>query len=372
MHLEFTKSESLSIGIELELQLINLDTLNLSQDAEELLRRLAKIEFPGKVKPEITQSMIEINSTIHKNPDSLVQELNYIKNAITKEARKINLGVCGGGTHPFQKWNERKIFPSKEFQGVLQVYGYLTKMFTVFGQHIHIGCSSGNEAIRLCHFYARYIPHFIALSASSPFYQGMDSDFNSCRLNVISAFPTSGTIPPLLNWKEFEEFYSKITRFELIENIRDLFWDIRPKPEFGTVEIRICDTPLQTNKPVELAAYAQALGKYSIDTKLKIPLDDLYLVYKYNKFQAAKFGFDGIIIDPISKNKIKISDDIINTIETIKPYIENLNLDIYLRAIQNYAISGSNDAKLLRAFYSSLNSLPELVSKQVDLWETTN
>lgn len=371
MHLKYLRSESLSIGIELELQLINTNTQNLSQDAEELLRRVSKIDVPGDVKPEVTQSMIEINSTIHRNPDTLLHEINDISMAIIKEARKIDLGVAGGGTHPFQKWIDRKIFPSDRFEHLFQMYGYLTKIFTVFGQHIHIGCTSGDEAIKLCHSYARYTPHFIALSASSPYYQEMDSNFDSCRLNIIASFPTSGVMPKVQNWKEFEQYYNKLMKYNIIDSIKDLYWDIRPKPEFGTVELRMCDTPLQTIKAIELAAYAQSLGSYFINTKYVDSLDDLYMVYSYNKFQAAKYGLDGIIIDPVSKDKIKISDDILKTLEIISPYVEGLNLNKYLSAISGYASSGISDAKILRELYASLKSFPELVSAQVGLWENS-
>jgi len=106
--------------------------------------------------------------------------------------RVLNLQrIAGGGSHPLHKWSERRIYPTERFKHLLEVYGYLTKQFTVFGQHVHIGCPDGDAAIYLTHMLSRYIPHFIALSASSPFQQGADTGFQSSRLNTVSAFPLS-------------------------------------------------------------------------------------------------------------------------------------------------------------------------------------
>src|SRR6185503_11004139 len=113
-------------------------------------------------------------------------------------------------------------------------------------------CQSGDEAIRLCHAFTRFVPHFVALSASSPFYQQIDTDFESSRSNIITLLANSGTIPEIADWDEFQIYYDRLIQFGIIEGIKDLHWDIRPKPEFGTLEIRICDTPLTIHKAVAL------------------------------------------------------------------------------------------------------------------------
>lgn len=369
MELAFKNSAELSVGVELELQLINLKTFNLSQQAEELLQRLSHIDIPGNIKPEITRSMIEINSSVHTNFGSLLEELTTIRTVMTDIANKMQVGISGGGTHPFQKWTDRKIFPTKRFENLVVMYGYLTKLFTVFGQHIHIGCKSGDDAIKLCHGFARYIPHFIAISASSPYYQEIDSDFDCSRLNVVSAFPTSGTIPKVHSWQEFTTYYNKIMDMQIIGSMKDLYWDIRPKAEFGTVELRICDTPLQIAKSIELAAYAQALAKYLLDQPFPEDLDELYLVYSYNKFQAAKFGFAGEIIDADSKQKYFLQEDILQTLEKLQPYTKDLNIQHYLKSIKKSVSNSNNDAQLLRQIYAESNDFAKLVQKQTELWQ---
>lgn len=183
------------MGVELELQLVDLASCDLTSSCPDLLHILGKSEFPGNVVPEITDCMIEISTGVHTEYQELLDQLQRMGLALINGADKLNIGICGGGTHPFQKWDERRIYPKSRFKAVSQLYGYLAKQFTVFGQHIHIGCRSGDETLYMLHSLNRFIPHFIALSASSPFFQGADTQFGSSRLNSVFAFPLSGRAP---------------------------------------------------------------------------------------------------------------------------------------------------------------------------------
>src|SRR6185503_1494387 len=177
MPLEFSSSEPLSLGVELELMVLNTHDYNLVRGAPDLLARLEKVDLDGEVKPEITESMIEVNSSVNATYAELLAELVHVRDAIVVAAQRLNVAVAGGGSHPFHKWKERRIFPTERFQRVSSLYGYLAKQFTVFGQHIHVGVANGDDAVYLTHGLSRYIPHFIAMSASSPFSQGEDTSF---------------------------------------------------------------------------------------------------------------------------------------------------------------------------------------------------
>ena len=162
--LTFKSSTALSLGIELELQLVRPHDLDLARDAADLLARLEKRKPAGAVKPEITESMIELNSGVHQEVEGLLAELETTRGIVCEEAAKLNVRVCGGGSHPFHSWSDRRIFPTERFRFVTERYGYLAKQFTVFGQHIHVGCASGDDAVYLTHMLTRYVPHFIALT----------------------------------------------------------------------------------------------------------------------------------------------------------------------------------------------------------------
>ena len=131
--LEFTQSKPLTFGVELEIQLVNTRDFNLAPDADDLLRRAAKDEGTGELKPEITQSMIEINTSVHERYEALLAELRATRDNLAAHARQMNVAIAGGGTHPFQKWRDRKIYPTERFLDVSEKYGFLAKQFTVFG-----------------------------------------------------------------------------------------------------------------------------------------------------------------------------------------------------------------------------------------------
>ena len=182
-----------------------------------------------------------------------------------------------------------------------ELYGYLAKQFTVFGQHIHIGVESGDDAVYLTHQLAPYIPHFIALSASSPFSQGEDTSFETSRLHAVSSFPLSGQLPSREHWAEFNTYFDAMQGYGIVGSMKDFYWDIRPKPEYGTVEIRICDTPLTVDVAAQLAAYAQTLSADLLRNRRTTPVEPMYRVYGYNRFQACRFGFEGELVNPFSR-----------------------------------------------------------------------
>lgn len=365
--LPFKSNEKSTIGVELELQLINLHNFNLSMEAEDFLRRLSMQSFVGEVKPEITQAMIEINSSIHFTYDTLLLELRTIRDIIADEAYKTHIGVCGGGAHPFQKWQEQRIFKTERFSNASEQFGFLAKQFTVFGQHIHIACANGDDALYLCHAMARYLPHFIALAAASPFNQGVDTAFDCSRLTIISAFPLSGTPPWLLTWEDFEEYYVRMLNLGIITSMKDFYWDIRPKPEFGTVELRICDTPLTVEKAAELAAFAQLLAHWLLDER--IPLSrEIYLTYLINRFRASRYGLDAVLIDPINNKHVSLSEEIDQLCSNLMRYTNVFCNNEALINIQNAAKKHQNGAVWIRKMYSNYQSLNDTVRAQVELW----
>ncbi|MBK9218146.1 MAG: glutamate--cysteine ligase [Uliginosibacterium sp.] len=365
--LEFTHSASLSLGVELELQIVSRLDGDLTSGAAELLALIERRPHPGDFKPEVTDSMIEVSTSIHTHCQTLHAELQGARAALLGAADKLNLLICGGGAHPFQHWAKQKIFDKPRFHEVSELYGYLAKQFTVFGQHIHVGCNSGDEALFLLHALSRYIPHLIALSAASPYYQGVDTAFETSRLTAISAFPLSGRAPLVTSWEAFNTYFAEMQTTGVVQSMKDFYWDIRPKPEFGTVEIRIFDTPLTLHQAAALAAYVQTLSRYLLAER-PFPIDEtLYAVYTFNRFQAARFGFEGGLIDPVSRQKRLLRDDFIETLARIAPHASALDTALFLESLKGIAESG-NDARWMRETYARSQSLPDLVWRQAQRW----
>lgn len=361
----FKTSDPLTLGVELELQLVSLSDFDLVDASPDMLELLGRKRFPGNVVPEITESMIEISTDVQRSHEGLLGQLHEIRDALVAAGDRLNVGVCGGGTHPFQLWSERRIFSKPRFKEVSQLYGYLAKQFTIFGQHIHVGCATGDDALFLLHSLNRYVPHFIALAASSPFVQRGDTLFNSARLNSVFAFPLSGRAPFTLSWREFESgFFERMSRTGIVKSMKDFYWDIRPKPEYGTIELRVCDTPLTVDRAAALAGYLQCLCSLLLQRSEEPPAEDDYLVYNYNRFQACRFGLDGTIVHPRSYETISVREDVLATVRRLQSHAHALGAQKALEHIERTTHEGS-DASYLRRQFESRGSAEGMVEAAI-------
>jgi carboxylate-amine ligase len=359
--LEFTASEPLTVGIELELQLVRPHDLDLARGAGDLLARLERRKLPGAVKPEITESMIELNSSVHARCSSLLQELQVMRDALVEAAGALNLRISGGGSHPFHNWADRRIFPTERFQAVLERYSYLAKQFTVFGQHIHIGCRNGDDAIYLAHMLTRHVPHFIVLSAASPFYQGEDTSFQSSRLTAVSAFPLAGHIPFVHDWAELVDYFCRMRDFGIVKSMKDFYWDIRPKPEYGTIEIRVFDTPLTVERAAALSGFVQALASWFLHEQPFVPQEDDYMVYTYNRFQACRFGLEAVYVEPSTGEHMPLREHIAATLRRIAPHAQAVGAAASVDMLRMSAELAVNDARWLRDVQGQQRLLAEVV-----------
>jgi carboxylate-amine ligase len=362
----FGRSAALSLGVELELQLVNTHNYDLAPYAQDMLRLMAGRKLPGSVVPEMTSSMIEISTGVCTSTAQVLDELTQLRDALVACADKLNIAVVGGGTHAFQQWHERRIYDKPRFRELSELYGYLSKQFTIFGQHVHVGCPDANTALVTLHRMSRYIPHFIALSASSPYVQGQDTAFDSARLNSVFAFPLSGRAPFALTWDAFEAYFDKMTRTGVVKSMKDFYWDIRPKPEFGTIEIRVFDTPLTVERATALAAYVQSLAAWCMTDEPFMPDEDDYLVYTYNRFQACRFGLDAVYVEPGTGQHLPLREHIRQTMDQIAPHAARLGAEPGLALLREEVEQDRNDARWLRERQAQERLLAEVIRQAAE------
>lgn len=364
----FADSRSLSLGVELELQIVNHHDYDLSPSAKDLLRLMSKRKVPGNVTPEITESMIELCTGVCDGYADVVAQLTQTRDALVECAARLNVGLCGGGTHPFQDWSQRRIYDKPRFQEISTLYGYLSKQFTVFGQHVHVGCPGPDQALVLLHGLSRFIPHLIALSASSPFIQGTDTGFDSARLNSVFAFPLSGRAPFVSRWEDFLVYFEKMARTGVIKTMKDFYWDIRPKPEYGTIEVRVLDTPLTIEKSAALAGLIQCLARrLRVERPYELAEDD-YLPYTFNRFQACRFGLEGTFVDPTTGEHRRLRDEIETMLQALEIHAMELKAEGALAFIRAELAGDGNDAMWLRQLHQREHLLPEVVRQQCRRW----
>lgn len=368
--LDFKASTPLTLGVELELQLVNRRDFNLTRASSDLLARLKRSRHGFDIKPEITESMIEIATGVHRDVDSMLAELQAIRELLLSHADSMNIAICGGGAHPFQHWDDQRIFNANRYRLVSELYGYLAKQFTVYGQHIHIGCPNGDAAISVANYLGPYLPDFIALSASSPYYQGVDTAFQSSRLTSVNAFPLSGRMPGFGDWAAFAHYFEEMRALGIVASMKDFYWDLRPKPEFGTVEIRVCDSPLELETAVLLAAYAQALAAECLESLPALCAEHPLAanVHSYNRFQACRFGLSGQVVSPATQAIEKLGDRIAVTLARIRPYAQAHGNAGAIDALLRRVVHGQEDADVMRATYQNTADLSEVVRHSALLW----
>lgn len=364
----FGHSKPLTIGVELELQIVGQHDYDLMPAADDLLRALQGTKLPGSVVPEITSSMIELSTGVCTGHADALAQLGEIRDALVAAADKLGVALSGGGTHPFQDWSQRRIYDKPRFKQISELYGYLSKQFTIFGQHVHVGCPGADEALVLLHGMSRFIPHLIALAASSPFVQGTDTAFHSARLNSVFAFPLSGRAPFVTTWADFGVFFDKMARTGVVKSMKDFYWDIRPKPEYGTIEVRVLDTPLTIEKAAALAGLIQCLARWLTVDRPFEPAEDDYLPYTFNRFQACRFGLDGLFVDPRTGEHRVLRDDLAATLAQLERHAEVLKAEGALRLLRAELAGSGNDASWIRATHAREGLLAEVVRQQTLRW----
>ncbi|VXB33801.1 putative glutamate--cysteine ligase 2 [Burkholderia sp. 8Y] len=364
----FASSEPFTIGVELEVQVVNTHDYNLTKATTELLNRVREERFAGAINPETTEGMIELSTGICTNFDQARSELQVLRDTLVRAGDFLNVGVCGGGTNFFQNWYDQRSDGRERSEYLMALYGALYQQFTIFGQHVHVGCPDPDSALVLLHSLSRYVPHFIALAASSPFVQGSDTQFQCARLNSVAPFPLSGQAPFVTKWSDFEEYFDRMTHTGLVKSLKDFYWDIRPSPGYGTIEVRVMDTPLRVEWAAAIAAYIQSLARYVLtDSPLHLSERD-YDVYRANRFMACRFGLDGTCVNPETGDRRPIREDILATLDAVAPHAHALGAEEGLDAIRRTVTDGLSDAMWLRRVYGAHDSLHEVVRQQCRVW----
>jgi len=364
----FAKSPDLSLVIELELQIVSVDDRDLAPMAADVLHAMRHEHIPGTLTAATTRSMIELSTGFCEDHAEALTRLRAIRDALVRRAAGLDLRLCGGGTHPFQDWIQQRIHDTCRFSHLHELYAQLAKQFTIFGQHVHVGCPGPDESLELLHGLSRFMPHLIALSASSPFSQGTDTAFDSSRLNAVFGFPLSGRAPFVLHWEDYERYFGKMSRTGVVRSMNDFKWDVRPNPEFGTVEVRALDTPLTVEKAAALAGYIQCLARWLRRERPFVLREDDYLLYTFNRFEACRFGLDANYIDPGTGERHTLREQILHSINLLESHAMELGAEDALALLRDTVLRTGNDASWVRAAFDRCADLPDVVDELSLMW----
>jgi carboxylate-amine ligase len=324
----FTGSPRTSLGIEWELELIDPETRELASAASDILAELAEPygdEHP-KAKHELLESTVEIITGVCLTVPEAKADLAATLAEVVGAAERRGLGVMCSGTHPITDWATQQISPNPRYAKLVEEMQWLARRLQIFGVHVHVGVRSPDKAIPIVNALTAYVPHFLALSASSPYWKGSDTGLASARSKVFEGLPTAGLPYQLSGWNQFEELMGTLVSSGTIESIREVWWDIRPHPGFGTVELRICDGLPTLQEVGAVAALAQCLVDQlntQLDKGYGLPEPKSWLV-RENKWRAARYGLAAdLIVDEFGTTR-PLRDAISELVEDLRPLAHRL------------------------------------------------
>src|SRR5262245_4214682 len=321
----FKPNHEYTLGVELELQLVDPKSGGLANSIHHILERVPE-NWAGFIKPEFMQSYCEINTgicrTVKEVEDDLTQKLHWA----SELASHLALRFVWAGTHPFSRWDHQKITPGERYEWLLQQMQDVARRLLIFGLHVHVGVDSGDKAVHMCDRLLRHIPTLLALSANSPLWCGRDTGMASYRSKIIEALPTAGLPQPMRNWSESVWLIAHLIKTKFISSIREIWWDVRPHAGFGTVEMRVMDMPLNMRHTLGLVALTQALVasiSEQIDRGAYL-YDSHPMIAKQNRWQASRFGLDGQFVDFDTMQAMPARKIATRLIELVSPQAQRL------------------------------------------------
>jgi carboxylate-amine ligase len=325
----WTPSRGPTLGIEWELQLIDRRSRMLRQDAREVLAALPGLSESGehpKMKYELMQSAVEvvtgICSTVAEAKEDLAATISQLQR-ITGERGTM---LACAGTHPVSDWRDAKMAPIQRYAELLENLQWLARRIQTFGVHVHVGIRDRSKAMPIVNALAGYLPHFLALTASSPFWSGHDTGLASSRSVIFGGLPTSGPPQLLAEWSDFENYMDTLLRAGTIRSIKEVWWDIRPHPDFGTVEVRMFDGLPTLREIGMVAALSQSLV-HLLDTQLdrgyRLPCPAAWIV-RDNKWRATRYGLDAMVITDDYGSTAPLRDQLYELVRELEPVAERL------------------------------------------------
>lgn len=335
-----------SLGVEWELQVVDLHSRELVPESGQLL---ADITPPGhtehpKAKPELLACTVEVITGICESVAEVRADLSETVQRVSDAAARHELGILCAGTHPISNWAGQQITPNPRYQQLVDELQWLARRFQIFGVHIHVGVRSRDKAIPIVNALTAYIPHFLAISASSPYWIGHDTGLASARSKVFEALPRAGLPYQLSGWDQFESYMETLVSTQAIKSVREVWWDVRPHPDFGTVELRICDGLPTIDEITVVTAMAQCLVE-TLDQEMdggNVPFSPHAWVVRENKWRAARFGLDADIIVGKNHRVVPVRESLMELEANLMPIARTLGCAEELAGIDRILAIGAS------------------------------
>lgn len=348
--------EDLTIGIEEEYQIIDPETRELTSYIQEFLEQ-GHIVLKDQVKPEFMQSQIEVGSYVCRNIKEARREVVRLRSMVAELAHKHNRKIVAAGTHPFSRWLDQDIFEHPRYYGLLNDMKYLARRLLIFGMHIHIGIPDKDLRIDVMNQVRYFLPHLLALSTSSPFWNGRDTGLKSYRSVVFEDLPRTG-IPSYFNsHDDYDRYVQTLMKTKCIAEPTKIWWDVRPHPKFPTLEFRVFDCTTRIDDVIAIAALVQALVAKLVQLRKNNITWRLYRreLIAENKWHAVRDGIEGELIDFGKEESIPLRLLMSELIEMVQDVSEQLGTQEELAHIHTILNRGTSAERQLTKYRETGN-----------------
>lgn len=350
--LVFRGSSRATLGVEWELQILDRASLDLSDKVLPVLDALPGIPW---VKPEFIQSCVEIASKVCADIEELKSHLEGVLTELKRTCGALNLCLCGAGTHPFCR-RLGLITPLPRYLRQKAQYRYLARSQITFATHVHLGVPDAETALTLMRELKAYLPVLIALSANSPFWRGFATGFACYRQRILASGRSYGIPPSFSSWEQFCQFFAVMTKAKVFETVRDIHWDLRPRPDLGTLEVRVMDAQSCLGDILAIAAFIQALAGYflAIPPRFRpaiLPRPLPWWLERENYFQASRLGTTAPYID--DRGEVYPLSRIIEALFEVLLAEAEASQKLYLRHLEQRLVKGLGWQRQLRVFHAT-------------------
>jgi len=294
MEVNFGRSAPFSIGVEEEFQLLSPESYELVSRFDEV----AEAAGDERVKPELLQSVLEVATTVGRDVGEAIDEARELRARLRDAAAEGGTLIASAGTHPFSRYEHQDVTDAPRYTGLIEKMQWVAERELIFGLHVHVGVRSGDEAISVSNALRTWLPELLALSANSPFWHGRDTGLASTRSKVFDSFPRSGLPPAFSSFDEFELLVERAVKTKFFSDYTYIWWDLRPHPRLGTIEVRVCDAQTRIETVAAIVALVQSLVATLAERHERegaLAIQPVTLVGE-NKWRAARYGLDAALI----------------------------------------------------------------------------
>ncbi|WP_416354870.1 glutamate--cysteine ligase [Curtobacterium sp. VKM Ac-1393] len=365
MDIRFTESPPSTIGVEWELPLVDLSTGDLAPRAPAVIAAVhERIGDRERVTEELLTNTVEVVSSVHSRVGAATSELSGIIGEVIDAAEPLDAQVMCSGTHPFAVWDQQEITPDSEhYTTLIDRTRWWGRQMLIWGVHVHVGIDDRDKALPILGAMLAYVPHLQAFTASSPFWAGTDTGYASNRALMFQQLPTGGLPPALGAWANFEEVVGDLTHTGVIDSVKDLRWDIRPSPKWGTLENRVSDGISTLHEVGAVTALVQCLVTAMsdrLDAGETLPTMQPWFV-RENKWRAARYGMEAEIITNAAGDERLVTDEVHDLVQRLDPVAERLGCQQELHHLDTMIANGASYQRQLTVAQEHGGDLREVV-----------